>query len=377
MEVFFATGLDNRPGRPFILDSNMRWLLPINHFLRDVSIIEGKTYSPHTWRAYAYHLFDFLSFCERIERSWNEVLELHLAAYRNELMTTPSPLTKRRLAAGTVNGRLTTVCLFLKFALRKGYITQLPFSFKDVRIRRSYDDDMFAHLHGSSTTVEANRLMLRTYESELEIPSNEETGRFISSLGSWRDGLIAETMWVSGLRREEVCTLSVNALPEDPFSLKAKRHKVRIFGKGRKWRSVYLPVRLLRRIARYIELERNPLVRKYKTKTDQIWVSDRGRPIRPSTINKFFNANSARCGVKVTPHDLRRSYATNRLIFLEEKGAPVPCKIVQLELGHSHRKTTEKYIRYVEQMRAEVIASHGDFIDQLTAHIKENDERQI
>jgi integrase/recombinase XerD len=373
MELFST---EKESGRPFILDSTMCWVTEVNHFLRDVAIIDGKTASPLTWRAYAYHLLDYLNYCERVGRDWREALELHLAEYRNALIGTVSPLTKRSLKRETVNGRLGTVCQFYKFALSKGYVSKLPFSYKDVRVIRNIDQEMFTHLNPHAGKVESNRLMLRTYDADLEIPPNKDVGRFIASFGKWRDKLIAEVMWFTGMRRDEVCRLTVHALPEDPLSLAGKARKVRIKGKGGKERSVFFPVSLLISISRYVELERNLRVRKHKVETDRIWVGDSGRPVRPSTIDKAFAVNSARCGVKVAPHDLRRSYATNRLIYLEDHEIPSPYKIVQGELGHSNLSTTFRYIRYVERMRAEVVASHGRFIDQLTGNIKEDDKEE-
>lgn len=369
MELFFT---ENVAGRPFILDSQMRWIVSVNHFLRDVAVIDGKTASPLTWRAYGYHLLDFLNFSEKVGVGWSEATEMHLAQYRNALTSTSSPLTKNPLKRDTVNGRLRTVCLFYKFALGKGYVAKLPFSYKDVRVSHNRDDNMMAHMRTNSGTAKVNRLMLRTYDSELEIPPNKEIKRFIDNFPNWRDRLMAEAMWFTGLRRDEACNLTLSALPEDPRSLAGKTHKVRIQGKGGKWRSVYFPVSLLVSIARYGELERNLRVRKNKVKTNRLWVSDGGVPIQPAAINKVFATNSARCGVKITPHDLRRSYATNRLIYLEDYDVPSPYKIVQAELGHAHLATTLRYIRYVERMRAEVVTSHGQFIDQLAGDRDEN-----
>lgn len=371
MEIFFT---EKELGKPFILDAEMRWVVAINHFLREVAIINGKTASPLTWRAYAYHLLDFLNFCEKVGRDWSEILEIHLSEYRNALSRIPSPLTGRRLTHETINGRLGTACLFYKFALRKGYIKQLPFTLEEVRVSRNRDEDMMVHIRKNSGKPEANRLMLRTYDSDLEIPPNKEIERFINAFGGWRDKLIAEVMWFVGMRRAEVCNLTVHALPEDPASLTGQTHKIRIHGKGAKWRSVYFPISLLRSIFRYVELERNPRVRRHKIKTEQIWVSDKGEPIRPATIDKAFATNAKRCGVTITPHDLRRSYATNRIIYLEDHDIPSALKIVQAELGHAHRSTTDRYIRYCERMRAEVVTSHGHFINQLVSN-PEQDEK--
>jgi hypothetical protein len=61
MHVFFEPD-----GRPFILDSQMRWNAEINAYLARLSAIRGATSSPKAWRSYAYELADWLAFCERI-----------------------------------------------------------------------------------------------------------------------------------------------------------------------------------------------------------------------------------------------------------------------------------------------------------------------
>jgi site-specific recombinase XerD len=38
---------------------------------------------------------------------------------------------------------------------------------------------------------------------------------------------------------------------------------------------------------------------------------------------------------------------------------------VQMELGHAHMATTERYLHLTERMRSEAIETHNSFVDRL------------
>src|SRR5438132_6173522 len=122
MHVFF-----HRDGRPFLLDSEMRWEVEPNAFLVRASLVSGKTSSARTWRSYAYEFADWLSFCERIGVQWRYVTELNIATYRNILASESSLQTGRPLKRSTINHKLTVICQFYRFAQRMGWIDTLPF----------------------------------------------------------------------------------------------------------------------------------------------------------------------------------------------------------------------------------------------------------
>jgi len=93
----------------------MFWIPEVNHFLQSVSEENGKTASPHTSRAYGYHLVDWLSYAEEVGLDWKLASHRQLAMYRNALARDNSILTKRPLKRETVNLRLGMICTFYKF----------------------------------------------------------------------------------------------------------------------------------------------------------------------------------------------------------------------------------------------------------------------
>lgn len=125
------------------------------------------------------------------------------------------------------------------------------------------------------------------------------------------------------------------------------------------------PIRLLRSIDRYIHMERGRRVSEDARNHGKVFVGRRGKPLQPSAIHRVFSTNCKRTGLKIFPHLLRHCYAVERLAYLQDIGAPDPLKIVQMELGHAHMATTERYLHLTERMRIEVIETHNSFVDRL------------
>lgn len=360
MHVFF-----DAERRPFLLDSQMRWEVEPNAFLTKLSLANGKTSSPCTWRSYAYQLADWLSFCERANLDWKRASELNLATYRNIIASESSPHTGRPLKRSTINHKLTVICEFYKFSRKKGWIDALPFELETTRLshcwRVNLDPCAKTHL-GSRQRM---TLKLTEGKEELEIPPRREVRRFVRSFRTWRDQLIAQVMWLTGMRCAEVCSLPLNSLPDDPGSLQKETVVMKIKGKGNKWRAIPFPLRLLRSIDRYIHMERRRHVRLGPADPGTVFLGRGGKPLRTSAIEGVFSTNCKRTGLQITPHLLRHGYAVERLAYLQDIGAPNPLKTLQMELGHAHMATTERYLHVTEQMRGDVIDMHNSFVDRL------------
>ena len=210
-----------------------------------------------------------------------------------------------------------------------------------------------------------NNLRLREPREELQIPPRHEVRRFIKSFRNWRDQLLAEVMWLTGMRCAEVCMLPLDSLPDDPSSVRKETVPIKITGKGQKRRAVLFPLRLLRSIDRYIHMERRRHVRSGAAGPGTVFVGRGGKSLQTAAIEGVFSTNHQRTGLKITPHLLRHCYAVERLAYLQDIGAPDPLKVVQMELGHAHMATTERYLHLTERMRSEAIETHNSFVDRL------------
>jgi integrase/recombinase XerD len=359
MHVYF-----DDDGRPFILDSEMRWQMEPNAFLAEVSLVRGKTRSPKTWRSYAYQFGDWLSFCERIDLEWRRATELNLATYRNILASEASSQTRRALKRSTINHKLSVICQFYRFAQKKKWIEVLPFDLEGTRIPFESRSACDLRVKTGAAAHAGSSLRLTETKEELEIPPRRDVRRFIKSFQRWRDQLMAEIMWLTGMRCAEVCSLSLDDLPENLAAIEKETMAIKITGKGQKRRAVLFTVRLLRSVNRYVQMERRQRASSGKS-CSSVFVGRMGKPLQTSAINRVFSTNCKRTGLKFSPHLLRHCYAVERLAYLQDIGAPNPLKTVQMELGHAHMATTERYLHLTERMRSDVIDAHNSFVDRL------------
>jgi integrase/recombinase XerD len=128
-----------------------------------------------------------------------------------------------------------------------------------------------------------------------------------------------------GLRSGEVRRLRLS-------DLELETRRVRIEqSKGLNDRVVCLSAEAIEALRAYLEV-RGPAT------SDHIFLC-RQRPLSPTYCQKRLRTVGARCGVRVTPHQLRCSFAT----LLLNAGASV--LTVQALLGHKHVDTTLRYAR--------------------------------
>jgi len=144
-----------------------------------------------------------------------------------------------------------------------------------------------------------------------------------------RDGCLIALVYSAGLRRHEASGLNMNAY-------NAKDHELSILGKGNKERINPLNDRVIDIL--------------------EIWLDERGRqdgplfvrilkggkitekPITGQTVYDIITRRYKETGLnRLTPHDLRRTFATNLLLNGED------LFVVQDLMGHASIETTKKY----------------------------------
>jgi site-specific recombinase XerD len=146
---------------------------------------------------------------------------------------------------------------------------------------------------------------------------------------SLRDRALLELLYGCGLRASEACTLRVRDVDLDG-------RRVRVTGKGDKQRVVPLGRCALDAVDRYLRTGRPELVR--GVASPALFVSVRGRPLRPSDVRRALASALRREGLPSrSPHALRHSFATHLL----EGGADLLS--IQELLGHASVATTQVY----------------------------------
>jgi site-specific recombinase XerD len=175
-------------------------------------------------------------------------------------------------------------------------------------------------------------------ERKLEILEPDELLRLLNApdgddLKSLRDKAILETLFSTGLRLSELCSLNRD--------INIKKGEIPIVGKGGRVRIVFLS-----------DFAKEALIKYLKAREDKnpalfISLSKNQPPKRltPRGIEKIIKYNAKKAGIikRVTPHMLRHQFATDLL----RGGADL--RSVQLLLGHKNLSTTQIYLHIVDK----------------------------
>jgi len=160
-----------------------------------------------------------------------------------------------------------------------------------------------------------------------------------------RDRAILETMYATGVRREELVRMEL-------FDLDLDRGTVRVVGKGKKERVLPLTKPAVKWVSHYVR-EVRPSLLKESRRLDQaaLWIDREGKQLRGEALRVQLKklVRAAGLAVAITPHALRRACATHLL----QNGAH-PWQVQQL-LGHSTFDSLCHYLRLTAQ---EVRAMH-------------------
>ena len=174
----------------------------------------------------------------------------------------------------------------------------------------------------------------------------DEVGRLIeapdrSTPTGLRDRAILEVLYAAGLRVSELTGLDVD-------DLDLEGGYVRVVGKGGKEREVPIGRHAQQAVGAYLSRARPRLVGQ-RTR-GALFLNTRGGRLSRQACAKLLAVYATRAGIerRVSPHDLRHSFATHLL----EGGADV--RVVQELLGHASVATTQIYTLVTKEHLREV-----------------------
>jgi len=158
--------------------------------------------------------------------------------------------------------------------------------------------------------------------------TKDEIMKLIENCENFRDKIIIELLYSSGLRISECLNLRVKDI-----NFKERYGIVR-GGKGKKDRIFILSKKVCEDLEDFIAIQG-------KSSENYIFTNKYGKKLTARYIQKMLNKIALSCGIdkKVTPHTLRHSFATHLL----NKGVDI--RKIQELLGHSNLSTTQIYTK--------------------------------
>ena len=300
---------------------------------------------------------------------------MHLASAIEQFFTYLE--LERALSANTIDAYESDIRLFLKFVgdvelsqINRQQISNWIESMIHMNYERSSVARKLIAIHELFRYLVHEKLIESDISEELFLPkpkqfvpetlSTEEIERILaipdrSKPSGLRDYAMIELIYSSGLRVSEVCNLPLTAVNfEEGF--------VKIFGKGKKERSVPLGSRSISALKDYL-CNGRPLLLKKNTRSD-LFISNRGGAISRKIFWAKLKEYAVIAGIvkNTKPHMLRHSFATHLL----ENGADL--RVIQEMLGHENISTTEIYT-HVDKKR--IVAQYEKFHPR--AHLDDSD----
>ena len=271
-----------------------------------------KRYSPHTVSAYRNDLDQFFSFL-KIQYDITDIRDVTHPMIRSWLVL----LMEEKISPRSVNRKLTTLKSFYKFLLREGRVSVNPMR-KIISPKTSKKLPSF---------VEREKMEMLF-----------ETVNFGEGFPAFRDRLILEILYATGMRLSELISLKETDIDFHQSTLKVlgKRNKERLIPFSNKFADLlktYLPGK-----KSFLESAEFP---KPFCNPDELWllVTDSGKKTYPRFIYRAVTKYLSQVTTlqKISPHVLRHTFATHLL----NNGAEL--NAVKELLGHANLSATQVY----------------------------------
>jgi integrase/recombinase XerC len=280
---------------------------------RYLAELERRGVSPHTSRAYAADLAEFLEYLSPPETEPPEPAALDTLTLREWLMG----LYARKLATVTIRRKLAALRGFFAFLRRDGLV-------KTNVARLVYTPKAPKRAPEVMTEEQANTLLDSVAAGQLERPHPA------------RDLAIFELLYGCGVRVSELAGIDLEDIDR-------AEGWVLVRGKGHKERQVPLPGKAKAALERY--LAERPVMRDERA----LLLNHRGGRLTDRGIRGIVNLYAAFLtgDSSIHPHSFRHAYATHLL----SSGADL--RAIQELLGHARLSTTQKYtqVSLVDLMR--------------------------
>jgi site-specific recombinase XerD len=275
---------------------------------RSILVTEG------TIKFYGYTLLKFLKWLE--DSGTTNPNEHHARHVRGFLAI----LTAEGKADSYLHGNARAIKTFVRFLYNDGYIDkEIKFDMPPVRVK----------------------VLPVLNENELNIA--------ISHCKSLRDKVIVLFLVDTGLRRAECCSLTWGNVDLKSGVVSLER------GKGHKPRSVVIGKETRKLLNKYMN--------EIKPEDDNapLFLVKGGKGMTPGGLRSILLRLSNRCGLHITPHALRRTFATLAL-----RAGMNPLHLQAL-LGHTTLEMTRRYIQMLDE---DLIKAHNAYspIDKFTSH---------
>lgn len=312
--------IGNNQKRYILLDNDFKVIEPVKRYLKFLDNIDR---SENTLKNYAYHLKSYFEYLDEVGIAYDEISSegnnpieilgnfaswLETPTILNEKVAYLTPQDPKRKNK-TINIIVDTVLGFYEFLARGNELPGLDV-YKEQRMNPQFKK--FLHeLVPNSNKIRKNILHRKTEEKEVESITREQYNQLLEHCNSLRDKALIAVLFEAGLRLSEALGLFIEDI--EPFNNKIKIQPRENLENGASVKNkakgeLYVPPYVMKYITDYIveelvDLDTNFLFVNLEGK-------NKGKPMKPITIQKLFTRLSKKVGFYVHPHMCRHGHAT-------------------------------------------------------------------
>lgn len=348
----------------YLVDENYNFITHIKEYLNMIQARAERKVSPNTIKSYCYQLWYFIVFL-RIKDL--DILDLDgkpdiLAQFKLWLKNPyrfyenievlnydiEFDYIEDSLSVTTINGIISRVSSLYLWLKASNKIKENPVIYRSVMVSQLMrDKDMLAHTR-HSRTIQVNTLKSKVPKTIPKTVEQKDFKKFLDSVNLLRDKIILLCLKEGGFRSNELLGVHLEDIDfaEQGLWIRFRADNInsaRAKGGYGRDRFVHLPTDLMTLIDRYISsewLESN-------ADNDFLFVvvnsntsSNNGNAMTKSTLDSIFKYYSKKTKIKIHPHMLRHTHATELAREYISKGEQINWEYISKRLGHSTVTTT-------------------------------------
>lgn len=354
--------------RYILLDDEFQIVDIVKDFLK---YLDSRRYAENTLKNYCYHLKLYFEFLQENEYNYKELVEekLEIKVFSEfmkwlnkvdgKVIYTQYAERPNRRDEATINAILSAVITFYDYLYRIGEVRELNI-FKDGNI--NVFKGFLYEMGTQSKHYKINIFKLKEKDKQLQVISREQVNTLIDACKYIRDKFMIALIFESGIRLGEALGLRKSDIViwDNKLKIVARDNKENGASvKNKAEGEIIIPSYICDLYIKYLQEEY------IDNKEEYIFINlkgpNKGTAMKAITVQKLFNRLSNITGIKVNPHMLRHSHATE---LIEVGGWD--CLDVKDRLRHRQIQTTintyvhlsdkykkEKYKEYQENLRKE------------------------
>lgn len=348
----------------YLVDNNYDFIMLIKEYLNMIQARSQREVSPNTVKAYCYQFWYFVVFLKIrgldilsldgepdilvqfklwLKNPYRFYENIEVLKYDIEFDYVGDSLN-----ITTINGiisRVSSLYLWLKASNR---INENPVVYRDVIVSQSMrDKDMLSHIR-HNRIVQVNSLKSKVPKTLPKTVEQKDFKRLLDSVNLLRDKIILLCLKEGGFRSNELLGIHLEDIDFAEQGLWVRFRADNINGSRAKTgygrdRFVHLPTDLMTLIDRYISsewLESNADNDFLFVVVNSNILSNNGKAMTKSTLDSMFRYYDKKTCVKIHPHMLRHTHATELAREYINKGEPINWEYISKRLGHSSVTTT-------------------------------------